>query len=342
MTRKARKSQPRLRLGFLSFLLLTPAAAACPVLTGQATTRAIIFEQKVSGLPGLQRPGQKEEKPALHRVTVELSGQRLAIEALVAEGEAGAKEAKMSERGANRIILRLDLETPRIYEIFDSARQYRVHAGDLNRLQVDRDIFEQDMLRRMPKFSAAEQEDLLKQNHLRRDGKRLVEVKTGGIRPILGYNCQEVLVTENGRRVVRAWMTRDIGGGKSFYQLYRRLGAFSEEVLQKIDPVEGFPLEAEIKVITALPSYDLKAECVQVKESEVNTEIFELPPGYEEIKDPPPVASCPVCGKKFEWDQPGGRYFEGNRELRFCSKDCLKKFVAQMKERALKGPENKK
>ncbi len=342
MAQKNWKSQRRLCLGLWSFLFLPHAAAASANPAGQTSVRAIIFEQKVSGLPGMQRPGQKEEKPAMHRVTVELSGQRLAIEALGAGGETGAREAKLSEGGANRIVFRLDPESPKIYEIFDAARQYRVHTGDLNRLQVDRDIYEQDWLRRLPKMAAADQQKFLEETHLRRDGKRLVEVKTGGSQSLLGHHCQEILVTENGRQVVRAWMTKEIGGGKSFYQLYRRLGAFSEEVLQKIEKVEGFPLQAEIKVVTALPAYDLKAECTQLKESEVNAEVFELPAGYEELKELPPIIPCPMCGKPLERDQPGGKYVEGNRVLLFCSKECTKKHIAQMKERALKGPENKK
>jgi hypothetical protein len=107
-------------------------------------------------------------------------------------------------------------------------------------------------------------------------------VDRGAQKEILGYQCQEVTVTENGRRVMRAWITREVEGARSFFHLYRRLGAFSREVLEKVATLEGLPLEAEITVVTAAPAFRISARCLSVKLVEVPDTAFEVPGGSVE------------------------------------------------------------
>lgn len=295
---------------------------------------ALVVEQRVTGHPDLEKGEVMRQ-----RITIDLESSRLLLEALTPDGKPGAT-LDHSAGGASRVILRMDREPPVIYEIFDEEKAYRAHEGDLNRLQEERDIQEMNDIRLARRLPRAEREQLLQKNYLRPDGSREVEVRRGETREILGYECREVTITENGRPVIEAWMTTDLAGGKSFYELYRRLGAFSQQVLEKVATLEGLPIRARIKVVTALPAYELEAECTRVQPlASLAPDAFELPAEYREIQDVPPYLACPVCGKEVERDAPGARYFDFNSQTQYllCSRECYESLRAQLEKRGASG-----
>jgi len=328
----------------------------------ESSVSAIILEQEVKGLPGL-----KSEITARQRITIHPGGKRLLLEALPAtkSSSPSTKTAEtdgkkptapnsasvlLSSEGANRVILDMSTKPPEIYEIIDDQKRFKARSANLSHLQNDRDDMDLHILNYIERSNLKKTEvnKLLAENHLRLDGKRVVKVSHGEKREILGYPCQEVIITENGRQVIQAWMTTEITGGKSFYELYQSLGAFSKEVLEKVRGVEGLPLKAKIKVVTAAPAYDIEANCLEVKKGvQTSMKVFSPPGDYKKIEEIPGIVPCPICGKELEWDQPGGIANDpiNGKEYRTCSREChkkMKEIINKKVEERFKKPERTK
>ena len=319
---------------------------------GTANERLAVLQlrQEVRGLHRKRRTGSnrsakasaEQDNATLQNMTVDSSGQRLMLATVDASGK--TSNTPLTE-GANRVLLRMDREPAEIYTFFDAERQYRAHESDLNKYQDERDITEDHERRRIladRSMSESRQDEQLKKSFLRRDGKRIIEVEQGGKESILGHECQELKVTENGRLIIHAWLATDLGGGRSFYQLYRRLGTFSRQVLDKIKDVQGVPLRATIQVVTAGPPRKIEVRCVEVlAKASVPGDFFEIPAGYEKFEEAPAIAPCPICGKRVERHQAGGVFADPIRNIRlyFCSRECRQDYIKsfEKRRRAAKG-----
>lgn len=230
-----------------------------------------------------------------------------------------------------KLILRMDLSPPTIYEVLPGAKEYREHAGDLNDLQKDRRIAEENERRLVAGYSEADRKAHYKRYWwLRPDGSREVKVTRDQGKTVLGAGCEHLKVIENGREIIDAQIARVKVGAGSYYQLYRRLGAFSEEVLEKIKDVEGFPLEGRITIVTALPTRTIEFEATALALVDLDPTIFELPPGASRVEDIPDRVSCGQCGKEIEG---GGeeasakiRELDG-RWVYFCTEECAEAYV---------------
>ena len=101
-------------------------------------------------------------------------------------------------------------------EVDDQGKQYVKRSANLSQLQKERDLMELGILERVKTLPKAEREKILSDRFLPADGKRTVAVREGPKRSILGRNCRQIEVTENGRVIVNAWVTDEIGGGATF------------------------------------------------------------------------------------------------------------------------------
>ncbi len=305
------------------------SARAADPAAGQ--DRVLVLEQKAVGVPG-----QEADRVLEQRIVLDANGKRLVLHLFQSEVRTEKADAEGSPKAPaaprildRRVILRLDHEPPEIYEVWDGEKTFRRTIGDLNQLQEDRDRQEALELRHLRSRPAKEQEEYLRDNHVRRDGKRIVSVAKVGNATFLGRPCEEVKVFENDREVIHAWVTRDVPGAKSFFHLYRRLGAFSKEVLDRVEEIEGLPLKAEITVVTAAPAYRISAECLSLTTEIVPSSVFDLPSAYQEKReelDPFVICPGPGCGKKFERDQYGAKFPINNVSILFCSKTCFKRW----------------
>lgn len=329
LTSSRKEGLPVSRLSLLTRLALLLAGSW---FTGTAAARApdvevLRLEQAVTGLPDLA-----EGQSLRQRLTLDLVGRRVLLEML--PGEKGARKLALSREGASRILLRLDFSPPLIHEIIDDRKMFRSHEGDLNHLQDDRDIQEMNEIRLARRLPAAERDKLLRDSHLRLDGKRVVEMTTGGTKEILGHECRKVTLTENGRVVIEAWMAEALPGGPQFYELYSHLGTFSQEVLEEAKKLRGLPLEAHIRVVTAAPTFQIHAKTTRLElEAKVKPEFFDLPVGYRKIEEVPPLVACPVCGSEVERDEPAGgqiRLPEG--VIHFNTPKCKKEFIQLLRK----------
>jgi hypothetical protein len=297
----------------------------------------LALEQRALGLPG-----EEPNRPLEEKMLVDTSRNRVILLIYKPEppaagpGSGGGGAAPTARREVDRrIVLRMDYNPPEIYEISDRDRTYRKTQKDLNHIQDERDEIEETTLRHLKDISPAEQKSTLEEGFLRRDGKRIVTVERGERKKILGHDCEEVKVLENGRMVVHAWLTREVAGARSFFQLYRRLGAFSREVLERVAGLEGLPLEAEITVVTGAPAYRISAQCVSVKNEEAAEADFDPPPGYQERKDDlPAVVKCAWCEKPVERAEASTHYLDRTTGVTsyFDTRDCYVKWKKKHEE----------
>jgi hypothetical protein len=218
-----------------------------------------------------------------------------------------------------------------IWELSPDGRFYREHSGDLNQNQRNRRVQELEQVRHLQaQYRGVERKAALDEMHLRPDGKREVTVAGGETQEVLGYPCNRLVVTENGRTIVDAFLTQALAGGRSYYELYRRLGVFSDEVVEKLRGVRGLPLRGRITVVTALPTYTLDVTVEKVEEIRVAPAEFQLPPGAEKLPEKPKFVGCPVCRKKVDTDAPGGVIFRSPNVWYFDSESCAREFSKRL------------
>jgi len=314
-----------------------PAAAGLEAPSGplqKGFVRVLAVEQEARGLPD-----QEPDQPLFQKMQIDNRSRRLILN-LYRNPSKPPEPAPSSRVVERKIILHMNTDPPEIIEIWDGDRTFRRTSRDLNQIQEERDRHEAMILHHLNDLSAAEQKATLEENFLRRDGKRIVDVVVNDKerRKILGLDCQEVKVFENGRNVIHAWITRDIPDAQSYYNLYRRLGAFSEQVLARVAELKGLPLEAEIIVVTAAPAYRISARCISLKYEDIPETDFDIPAGYKEKKDDlPPIVPCAWCGKDVERKEPGGRVItpDGKNHY-FCSRDCQRKWNNKRREEKMK------
>lgn len=237
-------------------------------------------------------PGREQEKGARQRVLV--TEDRLRLE---------------DQATGIHYIFRLDTVPSQVWEVTADGKKYR--DGVTSQVQADRDRAERQTLERLKAGDPVELDTYLRENYVRRDGTRQVEVQAHADAPqeLLGYKVKRYLVRENGRVVVDVLVTEDLGVEIPFFDFYRRVGAFSEEVLAKLKEIRGVPLEARITVVTASLSYPIEAKVTKLVKRGIAESMFELPEGATPIVESP-FAPCEICGVDVEKKSPPSKIIE--------------------------------
>ncbi|MBN1419483.1 MAG: hypothetical protein JXP34_11945 [Planctomycetes bacterium] len=248
-------------------------------------------------------------------------------------------------------IVRLDIDKGRMYEIAPNRKHYREWI-EFQDLQKERDVFERQLISLLKEeLKGDEYERALAKHHLNPDGTRKAaveepkaerEIELGGTT----HRARQVIVTENGRRIIDAWYAplpadaTDLAGQIEFYEFYRRLGCFSDAVLDVLKGYttdhRGIPLEARIRVVTATLNYDLKARTIEFSKTTVPATLFEVPSGAEKVDPEKAIVKCawPACQEQVEiaappykWRDRSGRWYY------FCCREHKERFVRERRER---------
>jgi hypothetical protein len=282
-----------------------------------------------------------DEKAAtvLQRITLDDTGTKLLYEEISAGGGGGGAPGKVGPAGAGggapskKVIFRTDGPNPILYEVLD-AKSYREHPRDLNEIQKERRLTEENEVLAANQLPAKERAAFFRENpHLRSDGERNANLAREAGEKTLGYECDRILVTENGRPIVQGLVTREPVGSGGPFQLYRRLGAFSDEVLLELAKVEGILLRGKITVVTALRANELEVEATGIDRVDVSPELFEVT-GLTRVEDVPKEALCGFCGKKIlDPKHPGGKGFYDGKIKLFCCEKCADEY----RKKKLKG-----
>ncbi len=242
-----------------------------------------------------------------------------------------------------RYLFRLDSDPPAFWEIAPDEKEFR-NGVHLSSTQRDRDLAEKQFLEHGRELAKDDAEFAaeMKAMHLLPGGRREVTVAVEEVaEPLLGHSVKRYVVKENGRVIVDARVSDAVDAAIPFFEFYRRVGAFSEEVLAKLKEIRGTPLEATITVVTATLNYDIHATVKEVVKKELPAHVFELPPGAVEFKETT-RAVCPSCGVEVEKRSPPGKKGkDANGEwVYFSSKECARKWHEQ-RARELKEAERR-
>ncbi|MEM7167656.1 MAG: hypothetical protein AAF581_19545 [Planctomycetota bacterium] len=320
-------------------------AYGCVILCGWASATFAAPQEAVTGgaVTAAARPDQAEAKTA-----ASLQGLRIRQETRGIPGRVGDGQQRIAQvirvtkdrlrlddpEAGSRLLLRLDGPEPRFYEVTADGSEYR-QGKDLDKIQQDRDRLEKQQLAGILQEPRAKQDQMLAEAFLRRDGKREVAVtEKVADDKVLGHTCKRFIVRENGRIIVDVYTTEDFGVEIPFFDYYRRVGAFSDEVLKALQGIRGVPLKADFSVITAGLNYDLSVVATSAAVRPFEPSIFELPEGAKEIVEST-TAPCGECSKLVEKAAPPGRLVINSEPIYFCCKDCRKAF---QKRRYQQGP----
>ena len=311
-----------------------PGGAVAP---STKTVRAVIVEQRTRGLPG-----PKGSRQAGRQVmAMDSSGKRLFMQ----EYRQDENEREYLERF---LLVHMEQTPPLVYSISPDGSRYLEHAGDMNDLQRDRLYVEENQRKLAEQLSPRQRKQFyIEHPHLSEDGIRRVAVRREPGQELLGRQCERWIVEENNLTILDAQIATQFAGGASLFPLYQRLGAFSEEVLEKLREIKGVPLRGTITVVTALPRWTLDFEVTKLLEKDISAAYFELPPGAEQIvpeeisRDCPMHGSVKTCKKFIEDPSVAFRYtLEGGRgTVLLCSSEC---FRAYLKARTKKGTRRRK
>jgi YHS domain-containing protein len=289
------------------------------------------LEQSTRGIPRRGEDGSRDTKTPIHQVLwLDAAGQRVRLEQYAKKGDPRPEVIYVLQPAADGKGL-LTREFP------NGGKRYRERRGDFNDFQKKRRIREREMLRKIATYPGAEREEALKFLHLRPDGKRIVTVKQEKAPQRLGRDCRHLEVTENGRVILKADVTTPPAGaaageGRGYFEMYRRLGIFSDEVIEKLKDVKGIPLRGEITVVTDLAPYTLTVEVAKLEERTVASDFFDVPKGAEKIPDIPPISICPICSRKFETENAGARLFDQGKTIYVCSAKCFRELDKKLNE----------
>ena len=298
-------------------------------LVAGKSVRALVLDQ-VKRVPSGK--GRKHLPVETRQVLiVDLDGNRLYM-AEYGRDERGQEFLKQ------HIQVRLDEQQPRVYTLTADGRHYKEHSGDINTLQHERNVLESNEIelgKRIP--SKRERDEYFRRNcHLRPDGRRVIDFSLDSGEKILDRSCEHLVVKENCLTIIDAQVTSAIPGARNYYHLYRRLGVFSEEVLERLRDLDGVPLKAKINVVTALRTWRLEVETNKMEVLQVPVAFFELPPNAQPIPAETGSGKCPRCGKEFD-EEVGVPYVDaGNRKIWLCSEECAFQYPLEQLEQLKK------
>ncbi len=316
------------RFALAAVVLLAGGSSLCRDLRA-AETSVLRVDQKTSGLP--TRTSDKSDGVSYQTLLIDAHSQRVK---LIDYTDAKRTKAK------DVFILRQQGEESVVWHFPGGGKRYREIRRELGNRQLKRTLEERAKLRIILRMRARERGPALKREHLLPGLRRDVVVERKPSAKVLDLPCEVLLVTENKREIINGVIVvnhptiniaRQSG---AYFEMYRRLGVFSKEVLDKLADVHGIPVRAKITVVTDLPPYTLSVDVSRLDEAKVDTAEFELPKGAEKIEDRPPFAPCADCGKKVETAK--GRAMHSGPVTRwFCDLTCERAY--RKKSRADRG-----
>ncbi len=242
---------------------------------------ALHIKQTSSGLPGQSNKLEADQERTQ--------------EAYVSENRLRLQDA------ATRQEFLMKTDQGEFFEILAGGKEYQ-RAADYSEIQEKRDRFEKK-IRENDRLSESERRQALQDNYIRADGQRIVKTTKSEAPPIEiqghSYSVSKFEIRENGRKVVEALVTTDLPIEVPFFEFYRNLGAFSDEVLTELQKIKGVPLQAEFLVVTSLVNHKIAAKIDELELVQVPASVFELPVGAKE-RQQTPFAICPVTNQRVE------------------------------------------
>lgn len=311
-------------LVFWAFCLGAGGAFAQPTVSIK-TAPGLELVQRAQGVPGRQDAHSTVQ-------TVRMTKDRLVL---------------IDHATNQRFLMRLDLEPSEFYEISGDQTEY-TKGRDYEKIQAQRDETEHSIIGRRGGGTEAEWKKAMQDNYLSVDappGRREVVVEKGetesftlerGSGEKRDYTVRKYIIRENGRQVVEAWVTTEIPLEIPFFDFYRRLGAFSNEVLEKLKSVPGVPLRAKISVVTGTFTHPIEARVEDLRVRPLPIDDFELPREAKLLEDSPFVI-CHDTGEQMERTRAYKLILTDGQVLWFCTRKAWQEYRRKNKDSVRKG-----
>jgi GLPGLI family protein len=109
--------------------------------------------------------------------------------------------------------------------------------------------------------------------------------KTDEKKTINGYACTKVVVTDDGKEFLTAWVTKDVKGfegmRKDLEEFRKRMAAMNpmmpKGLSEAMGKLEGFPIEMEMAM-------GVKQVVTKIERKSIKASEFEVPEGYKKVK----------------------------------------------------------
>ncbi len=283
------------------------------VCASSLVAQSYIIDQTANGSPGTGRTEAGEMQP-----------QRVWI---------APRMLKIAETEGDGVASIVRLDIGKLYLQFPKHKLFKVRdLADLTNKQ-ERAALREDLRQKilaMAALSEGDQDVLLAENGLRRDGTTVAELKRlGRRRDIATHPTEGVEIYENGIKLATLWIA-DLPRPDSLFGAYTAISSFSDEVEAELRAIEGFPLEMELRLDSGeRMSFTLKAEASGVSGGvDIPLTEFEIPADYSQIGWDTPLPSdaqvCDICGNEVP---AGERQFRG---AWVCSGPCKLKHIKAM------------
>ncbi len=330
---RSRGSRVLVFLGLFSVLCVSALAGGVAFADTPAADKA--QPEEATGIPGLLLVMESEGLPGDIQSSDSGEMKRSTQRVLMAKDRLRLFD---QENGLS-YLFRLGGEEVKFWEISPDARTYKSPRHH-RQIQEGRNRLDRQTVRALKRqYRGAELKRWLDREYLREDFTREVTV-TGPLakETRLGRDCSHYQVHENGRLVVDVWTTSAFDLQLPLFDFYRHVGAFSDEVLDKLKGIPGVPLEATLVVVTDSFNFKITAVVSEASPMEFAPDQFELPKGAQELPPEGPTVECANhdCQHMVERAQPEARYDYNGRKFLFCSKACLKEWKEWLKEQLMK------
>ncbi len=247
-----------------------------------------------------------------------------------------ADKFKIAETGGELTASIVRLDTGKLYLLYPEHKLYKVRDIATLTAKSERAAKRASLLAKilaMP-IDASEQDALLAENGLRRDGSVEARVvATGRRRDIAGFATQEKELYENDIRIATLWLA-DLPRPDGLFGAYTAINSFSDEVEAALAAIDTFPLAMEIRLDTGdALAFTLEAEANGiVPGATIPDEVFDVPADYAEIAWDAPLPAdehtCFVCGGPVP---AGERHWEDRPDVYLCGGRCKIQYIKQRK-----------
>ena len=176
------------------------------------------------------------------------------------------------------------------------------------------------------------------------DSKKPEMVETGEKDKKNGFNCRRITFKEHGFPVLDVWVTDEVKRPENIFKFYADLDMFDPALVEMMKKVKDFPVVLETRLDYGIFKCSSTTTVLKVKNVVPQKGIFDIPKGFTELKQKqlPKEVPCASCRKKtvnIKNARKTDMFFQWNLyTFYFCSKECRKKFIDEIKKATIEKP----
>ncbi len=104
--------------------------------------------------------------------------------------------------------------------------------------------------------------------------------RTGKIKTILGYDCEQVFFNLDNEPIMEMWVTSKLNMGSEWADIYEKMGMMKIKFSAEARKLRGLPLITRVTTDTGMGRIETITETTRVVKTFVSDSEFEVPKGY--------------------------------------------------------------